>query len=194
VAEFVKSKIEGAFIIQPQVYHDERGYFFESYNEIEYFNYILKSDSSKVTATSIHPVKWVQDNQSFSIEGVLRGLHIQTSRPQNKLIRVMQGKIWDVIVDLRSPEKLEWQAFELSAENRNQLFIPWWCAHGFLALEESVVLYKVDEHRMAEHEVTIMWDDPTVKIDWPLKPGWPVVSEKDENGISYQTFSEKFHE
>ncbi len=156
-------------IIEPVVFSDHRGHFFESFNAENFEK-----------ATGVRR-RFVQDNQSYSVRGVLRGLHYQIDRPQGKLVRVLSGAIFDVAVDIRkgSPTFGKWVGIELSAANRKQLWIPEGFAHGFLVLGDGAeVQYKTTDYRSAAGERAIRWDDPAISIDWPVRDG-VVLSEKD---------------
>jgi len=166
--------IPGVLVIEPRIFADSRGFFFESFNHAA-FEQAIGS-----------PVSFVQDNQSHSRAHVLRGLHFQVDKPQGKLVRVVQGAIWDVAVDIRpeSPTFGTWIAEELSAENRKQLWVPAGLAHGFLVLSDSAdVLYKTTDYYSPPGERCIVWNDPDLAIAWPLS-GEPVVSAKDQQGLS----------
>src|SRR5688500_3696069 len=168
---FVKTAHQGLWIYEPKVYPDSRGYLFESYNENVFRDAGLAID-------------WVQDNQSSSNYGVIRGLHYQVNpHPQVKLVRVLYGAILDVVVDIRKGSASYGQSFtlELSAENKKQLFIPAGYAHGFSVLsEQAVVLYKCDEFYDKESEGGIRFDDPALAIDWKIPKGKEIVSGKDQ--------------
>ncbi|MBR6925615.1 MAG: dTDP-4-dehydrorhamnose 3,5-epimerase [Bacteroidaceae bacterium] len=181
--EYIKTAIEGVLVCEPRVFADARGYFMETWRE-EDFNRAVG-----------HEVRFVQDNESKSHRGVLRGLHYQKGAlSQAKLVRVLQGTVVDVAVDLRegSPTFGQYVMVELSAENKRQLFIPRGFAHGFQVLsEEAVFTYKVDNRYAPEAECSIRYDDPTIGIDWPLKEGVEL-SEKDlAHAVSFQE-AEKF--
>jgi dTDP-4-dehydrorhamnose 3,5-epimerase len=168
--EFQKTKLEGAFLIKPKFFKDERGFFVESY-------------SKKVFQENGIDVDFVQDNHSLSTQkGVLRGLHFQKPPyAQSKLVRVTRGKVYDVIVDLRknSPTYKKWQGFELSAENGDMLFVPKGFAHAFCTLEENTeFMYKVDEFYSPDSDSGIIWNDSELSIDWPIKN--PIMSDKDK--------------
>jgi dTDP-4-dehydrorhamnose 3,5-epimerase len=167
---FIKTKIDGVVIVEPKVFADERGYFFESYNEDEFMKNGI-------------PNRFVQDNQSQSGYGVIRGLHCQLGEhSQAKLVRVLEGKVWDVAVDIRkgSPTFGEYVAVELSAENKRQLFIPRQFLHGFAVLSETAVFaYKCDNLYCKAAEFGIRYDDPEIGIDWPIAPDKIITSEKD---------------
>ena len=167
--------ISGVLVIEPRVFEDSRGHFFASFYHAAFKRAIGG------------PAAFVQDNQSSSRSGVLRGLHYQTDRPQGKLVRVVRGAIYDVAVDIRpqSPAFGRWVAVELSAENRRQLWVPAGLAHGFLVLSDSAeVLYKTTDYYSPAGERCIVWNDPTLAIAWPLSAE-PVVSDKDQQGVSF---------
>lgn len=171
----IQTSIQGLFIIEPTLFHDDRGFFYESFNE-RAFNDQIGLD-----------VNFVQDNHSHSKQGVLRGLHYQLQQSQGKLIRVVQGTIFDVAVDLRRDSSTfgQWQGVELSEKNCRQLFIPPGFAHGFLTLSPSVdVLYKTTDYYAPKYERTILWNDPTINIQWPVVDGIKL-SEKDRLGLSF---------
>lgn len=163
--------IEGIVILEPQVFNDERGYFFEAFNEARFAELVGIN------------TRFVQDNESRSKEGVVRGLHFQLPPyAQSKLVRVVRGAVLDVAVDIRrgSPTYGRYVAVELSEENRRQLFIPRGFAHGFSVLRGDAVLeYKCDNLYSRESEGAIRWDDPTLAIDWRIDPASVIVSEKD---------------
>lgn len=168
------TRIPDVFIIEPKVFSDSRGFFFESYNESRFADAI----GSKV--------QFVQDNHSRSIKNVVRGLHYQIRQPQAKLVRVVCGEVFDVAVDLRRSSATfgQWVGAILSAENKRQLWIPEGFAHGFMVISESAeFLYKATDYWAPEHERTIRWDDPEIGIDWPLQ-GDPLLSPKDCQGLS----------
>lgn len=173
--ERIDTDIEDLFIIKPKVYRDSRGYFFESYNKI-FFNKLIPN------------INFIQDNESWSKKGVLRGLHFQLPPfSQSKLVRVTNGEILDVVVDLRLDSKTfgEHRKFILSNKNKLQLFVPKGFAHGFLTLsDQAVVNYKVDEKYSSNHDSGIIYNDKTLNIDWELKSE-ANISEKD---LSFDTF------
>ena len=173
----IETKIPGLLIIEPRVFGDERGFFFESYNE-KAFN----------EATGIAP-RFVQDNHSKSVKGVLRGLHYQLPpRAQGKLVRVVQGEVFDVAVDIRkgSPTYGQWVGEVLSAENKKQLWIPPGFAHGFLTLSDTAeFLYKTTDYWSPEHERAIIWNDATLKIEWPLNGLEPMLAAKDAAAVAF---------
>ena len=169
------TSIPDVLILEPQVFGDARGFFFESFNQ------------RQLEAALGRPMGFVQDNHSRSGKGVLRGLHYQLPNPQGKLVRVVQGEIFDVAVDVRrgSPTFGKWESDILTAENKRQLWVPVGFAHGFLVLSETAeVLYKTTDYYRPEHEHCIRWDDPAIRIDWPLRGTSPVVSAKDAAGKS----------
>lgn len=172
---YISTDIEGVFIIEPRVFDDARGYFFESYRKQEFDDNIGKTE-------------FVQDNESKSSRGVLRGLHYQAGQwSQAKLVRVISGRVLDVAVDLRrsSPTFGRHVAVELSGDNKRQLFIPRGFAHGFLVLsDEAVFTYKVDNVYAPQSEASIRYDDPDIAIDWPMSPDEILTSPKDRNGRS----------
>lgn len=164
--------IPDVLIIEPKVFGDERGFFYESFNAKSF------SEHTGVTAG------FVQDNHSKSAKGVLRGLHYQIEQAQGKLVRVVAGEVYDVAVDVRksSPTFGKWVGVVLSAENKRQLWIPAGFAHGFLVTSESAeFLYKTTDYYAPEHERSILWNDPAIGIEWPLA-GEPLLSAKDKAG------------
>lgn len=167
---FVPAPIEGVFEIEPTVFGDSRGYFLETYNRRDFVEAGIAAD-------------FVQDNQSFSGKGILRGMHFQETRPQAKLVRVLSGEVYDVCVDLRpgSPTFGRWHGVYLSGGNRRQFFVPRGLAHGFLVLSDTAEFaYKCDEFYYPQDERGFAWDDPGVGIRWPLDGiGRPLLSEKD---------------
>ncbi|MBS3770221.1 MAG: dTDP-4-dehydrorhamnose 3,5-epimerase [Bacteroidales bacterium] len=167
-----KTNIPHLLVINPRVFEDNRGYFFESYNERKFLEHDLK-----------YP--FVQDNESLSTYGTIRGLHYQLApHAQAKLVRVITGKIFDVAVDIRegSPTFGQWHGIELSEENKKQMLIPKGFAHGFSVLSDSaIVFYKCDDFYHPESERGIFYHDESLKIDWRIDPEKTVVSEKDQN-------------
>ena len=164
--------IPDVLLLEPKLFSDDRGYFFESYNARDFRS-----------ATGLE-IEFVQDNHSMSERGVLRGLHYQIQHPQGKLLRAVKGSVFDVAVDLRrySPTFGRWAGAVLSADNRRQLWIPPGFAHGFLALSDTAeVLYKITDYWYQEHERTMLWKDPTLAIDWPIEDE-PRLAAKDVNG------------
>lgn len=174
------TKILGLKVFEPKIYEDNRGLFFESFN------------NCKISASIGKDIQFVQDNHSISKKGVLRGLHYQAPPySQGKLVRVIRGKVYDVAVDIRRSSNTfgEWFGIELSEKNRKQLWIPDGFAHGFVSLSENTeVVYKVTNYYKPEFERVISWDDQTISVDWPIKHPI-IISEKDKNGNS---FNEQF--
>ena len=168
--EYIKTEIDGVFILEPRVFSDARGYFMEAWKEAEFNQHV-------------GPVKFIQDNESKSSYGVLRGLHFQKGdASQAKLVRVIKGKVLDVAVDLRksSPTFGQHVMVELSEENKRQFFIPRGFAHGFLVLsEEAIFTYKVDNPYAPQCDAGIRWNDPDLGIEWPIDPAKVLTSEKD---------------
>ena len=181
--KIIETAIKDLYVIEPNVFGDSRGYFLESFN-LEKFE------------AAIGRVNFVQDNESCSQKGVLRGLHFQ--RPpfeQAKLVRVIKGRVLDVAVDLRkdSPTYGEHVAVELSGENKKQFFVPRGFAHGFVVLEDDTIFsYKVDNKYAPDHEGGIMWNDPNLKINWELGESEPLLSEKDKALEQFETFKSPF--
>lgn len=171
--------LPGVFVLEPQVFEDERGFFFESFNTRRFHD-----------ETGVLPT-FVQDNHSRSRRGVVRGLHYQVGVPQGKLVRVVAGHVFDVVVDLRksSPTFGHWIGTELSGENRRQLWVPPGCAHGFLTLsEQAECLYKATEYWSPANERTLLWNDPQLAIPWPLAQHEglePLLSDKDRAGTPF---------
>lgn len=170
----VETSIPGALILEPRVFRDPRGLFYESWND-----QVFRAE------TGVH-APFVQDNYSSSTRGVLRGLHYQIDRPQGKLVWVGCGCVFDVVVDLRrqSPSFGRWLGVELSADNNRMMWLPPGLAHGFLVLSERAdFLYKVTDYYSVAGERTLLWNDPALAIDWPLGDiGSPVLSPKDAAG------------
>ena len=169
--------IPDVVLIEPKVFGDARGFFFESFNQRAF---------NQATGTDF---QFVQDNHSRSAKGVLRGLHYQIRQPQGKLVRVVQGAVFDVAVDIRknSPTFGQWVGVELSADNQRQLWVPPGLAHGFLVLSESAeFLYKTTDYYAPEHERCIAWNDPALAIAWPDIGMAPVLSGKDQLGKSLE--------
>lgn len=169
----VVTEIPDVVILEPKVFGDDRGFFYESFN------------SRTFTELTGLEREFVQDNHSRSQRGVLRGLHYQLQQAQGKLVRVTQGEVFDVVVDLRrsSPTFGHWVGVHLSAENKRQLWVPEGFAHGFLVLSDyAEFLYKTTDYYAPEHERCIRWDDPDLAIDWPLTEA-PQLSAKDKAGV-----------
>lgn len=178
---FIKTNINGLFIIEPQVFGDNRGYFFETYKKSEFDKAGLIYD-------------FVQDNQSKSKKGVLRGLHFQKTYPQAKLVRVLDGEVFDVAVDLRKNSSTygKWFGVLLSSENKKMFMIPRGFAHGFVVLSDTAVFtYKCDEIYHPEDEGGIIWNDPDIGIKWP-KIGEIILSEKDKKNRTLKEMQIRF--
>ncbi len=167
--------IPDVVLIEPEVFGDERGFFFESFNQAQF------------EAAIGRPVQFVQDNHSRSVKNVLRGLHYQIQQPPGKLVRVVQGEVFDVAVDLRKSSKTfgQWVGEILSAENKCQLWIPEGFAHGFIVLSETAeFLYKTTDYYAPAHERCILWNDTTLSIQWPAG-AQPILSAKDAQGKAF---------
>ncbi|APG26452.1 dTDP-4-dehydrorhamnose 3,5-epimerase [Syntrophotalea acetylenivorans] len=170
--EVLKTEIPDVLIIEPKVFGDDRGFFFESFNHREW---------EEQTGLKVN---FVQDNHSRSTKGVLRGLHYQVKQSQGKLVRCVVGEVFDVAVDLRkgSPTFGQWVGVRLSAQNKRQLWVPEGFAHGFLVVSDvAEFLYKTTDYYAPEYERCIVWDDPDLAISWPLE-GAPNLSAKDREG------------
>ncbi|KST67363.1 dTDP-4-dehydrorhamnose 3,5-epimerase [Mastigocoleus testarum] len=170
--KIIQTQIPDVLIIEPQVFGDERGFFFESYNEKAFL------EKAGISAN------FVQDNHSRSARNVLRGLHYQIKQPQGKLVRVVAGLVFDVAVDLRKNSKTfgQWVGVRLSAENKQQLWIPPGFAHGFIVLSDYAdFLYKTTDFYAPQHERCILWNDPNIRISWQIQEE-PILSEKDKLG------------
>jgi dTDP-4-dehydrorhamnose 3,5-epimerase len=170
------TRLAEVLILQPQVFGDARGFFYESFNARDF-----------ASATGLQ-VEFVQDNHSMSLQGVLRGLHYQIKHAQGKLVRVVRGEVFDIAVDLRKKSSTfgQWAACHLSADNAKQIWIPPGFAHGFLVLSESAeFLYKTTDYWYPEHERTLLWNDPSLGIDWPLPQTLkaPLLAAKDTAGL-----------
>lgn len=172
--KIIKTTISDVLIINPNVFGDERGFFFESYNKNKF------EDATGIST------EFVQDNHSRSGKNILRGLHYQIKQPQGKLVSVASGEVFDVVVDLRraSPTFCQWVGISLSEENKKQLWVPPGFAHGFFVLSDQAdVIYKTTDYYSPENERCIRWDDATLAIDWPCKEQ-PILSEKDAKGVA----------
>ncbi|NET34047.1 MAG: dTDP-4-dehydrorhamnose 3,5-epimerase [Cyanothece sp. SIO1E1] len=173
----IQTEIPDVLILEPRVFSDDRGFFYESYNE-KVFN-----DKTEANA------HFVQDNHSCSAYNILRGLHYQIQQPQGKLVRVVTGAVFDVAVDIRKSSRTfgQWVGCLLSAENQRQLWVPEGFAHGFLVTSENAeFLYKTTDYYAPQHERTICWNDPDLAINWPLTTS-PILSVKDQMGQSLKT-------
>jgi dTDP-4-dehydrorhamnose 3,5-epimerase len=169
--------IPDVVLFEPKVFGDDRGFFYESFNQAQFEEAIGK------------PVTFVQDNHSRSAKGVLRGLHYQIQQPQGKLVRVTQGEVFDIAVDIRksSPTFGQWVGEILSADNKRQLWVPQGFAHGFVVLSDAAeFLYKTTDYWALEHERCIVWNDTSLAINWPIQ-GEPVLSGKDAQGATFKT-------
>lgn len=178
--KIIQTEIPEVLVLEPRRFSDERGYFFEAYNERSF-------------ASAGIPDAFVQDNQSHSKKGVLRGLHFQVEQSQGKLVRAIQGEIFDVAVDLRSgsPSLGRWIGVKLSAASHQMIWIPKGFAHGFYTLSDSAdVHYKVTDFYAPQHERTLLWNDPEIGIEWPLD-GKPILSEKDRAGMGFREAVER---
>lgn len=174
----IATAIPDVLVLEPKVFGDARGFFFESYNQRAFEQ-----------ATGLKP-GFVQDNHSRSAQGVLRGLHYQIRQPQGKLVRVVAGEVFDVVVDLRksSPTFGRWVGEALSAENKRMMWVPAGFAHGFVVVSEyAEFLYKTTDYYAPEHERCIRWDDPMLGIQWPDTIGQPMLSAKDVQGVAFET-------
>ena len=173
----VRTAIPDVLLLEPKVFGDERGFFFERYNKRDVF------------AATGADVDFVQDNHSRSVRNVLRGLHYQIRQPQGKLVWTVVGEIYDVAVDLRrsSPTFGKWAGFELSARSGQMAWIPPGFAHGFLVMTEAAeVLYKATDYYAPEYERTLLWNDPDLHVAWPLDAGVePIIADKDRKGIAF---------
>ncbi|OZI33580.1 dTDP-4-dehydrorhamnose 3,5-epimerase [Bordetella genomosp. 5] len=169
----IRQQIPDVVLFEPKVFGDDRGFFFESFNQQQF---------ESLTGLK---TQFVQDNHSRSAHGVLRGLHYQMQQPQGKLVRVTSGEVFDVAVDLRrsSPTFGQWVGVHLSAQNKRQLWVPEGFAHGFVVLSESAeFLYKTTNYYAPQHERSILWNDPDLAIEWPISTD-PILSAKDQQGV-----------
>ena len=177
-----KCKIEGLYVIEPKVFEDSRGSFYETFNE------------NKIWDSLGHDLNFVQDNESISKLNVLRGLHFQNPPfAQGKLVRVVSGRVLDIAVDIRksSPTYGLYEMIELSSENKKQFWIPPGFAHGFIALEDNTIFnYKCTNYYSPVSERTIQWNDPVLNINWKVNS--PIISEKDQKGLDFATFVSEF--
>ncbi|MBS0266210.1 MAG: dTDP-4-dehydrorhamnose 3,5-epimerase [Planctomycetes bacterium] len=172
--KFIPTELPGLVIVEPQVFGDDRGFFMETFQR------------PKFAAAGID-VEFVQDNHSSSRRGVLRGLHYQLTRPQGKLVRAVRGAIFDVGIDLRrsSPTFGKWFGLELSEANRRQLYVPPGFAHGFCVISDAAeVIYKCTDVWVPQDERTVLWNDPTLAVKWPVES--PTISAKDANGVRFE--------
>lgn len=176
---FHATPIKDLYVVEPTVFGDHRGYFMETYNKKDFFEAGLT-------------MEFVQDNESFSSKGVLRGLHFQKTKPQGKLVRVTQGEVFDVAVDLRKSSETfgQWYGVTLSAETKNQFYIPEGFAHGFLVLSETATfVYKCTNFYDPSDEGGLAWNDAFIGVEWPIAPDMTVrLSEKDKKNPAFGTF------
>ena len=176
----ITTSLSGVLILEPRVFGDDRGFFLESYNQRTFADLGIGE-------------AFVQDNHSFSEKNVVRGLHYQIRQPQGKLVRAITGEILDVVLDVRrsAPTFGKWESFTLSGENKRMLWVPRGFAHGFRVVSQTThVLYKTTDFYAPEHERTVAWNDPALKIAWELD-GEPIVSAKDQRGVPFEQ-AEKF--
>ena len=179
--KIILQESSGLMLLEPQVFGDDRGFFLESYNQKIFSN---------ITNTNYH---FVQDNHSKSIKHVLRGLHHQKNNPQGKLVRVIQGEIFDVAVDIRkdSPHFGQWKGHHLSSKNKQTFWIPPGFAHGFLVLSDlAEIMYKTTHFYDPQSEIILQWNDPSINIKWPLGKEKPILSKKDQQGLSFKKIKE----
>ena len=173
---FTRLAIPEVILFEPKVFGDDRGFFFESFNQRNFEEAVGKK------------VSFVQDNHSRSVKNVLRGLHYQIQQPQGKLVRVVRGAVFDVAVDIRksSPTFGRWVGAELSEDNQHQLWVPPGFAHGFLVLSDMAdFLYKTTDYYAPQYERSILWNDSDLNIDWPI--GEPILSNKDRQGLKFNS-------
>lgn len=184
----IETKIKGLLILEPKVFGDDRGWFMESFNK--------KAFEQALQERGLDVPQFVQDNHSLSQKGVLRGLHFQKAPyAQGKLVRVVQGRVWDVAVDIRKDSDTygQWVGIELSAENHKQFWIPEGFAHGFVALEDNTqFLYKTTNYYNKDSEGAIVWDDPMINIQWPVHGLEIFLSEKDANNQPLNALADNF--
>lgn len=172
--KIVDKVFDSVLLMEPTIYGDDRGFFYESFNQ-DNFNKIIGSSCA-----------FVQDNHSYSTKGTLRGLHYQNPKPQGKLVRVIRGEVYDVVVDLRQSSEFYgfWHAFELNDLNKYQLWVPEGFAHGFQVVSNTAhFLYKTTQYWFPEYDKSIFWNDPNLAIDWPIKQ--PLLSNKDSEAPSF---------
>lgn len=175
--QVIQTSVPGLLILEPKVFGDERGFFFESHNRRTFEQHVGRADC------------FVQDNHSRSARHVLRGLHYQIRQPQGKLVRVIAGEVFDVAVDIRksSPTFGKWAGTRLSADNKRMMWVPEGFAHGFVVLSDfAEVLYKTTDYWAPEYERSIRWDDPDLAIDWHLHGNAPILSRKDQEGAPFR--------
>lgn len=172
----IATAIPDVLIIEPTLFEDARGFFYESYHQKKFTDLIGR------------PVNFVQDNHSRSVQHVLHGLHYQVRQSQGKLVRVVAGEIFDVVVDIRlsSPTFGQWEGTHLSDKNKRMLWVPPGFAHGFVVLsKQAEVLYKTTDYWAPQHERCILWNDPDLAVEWPLQGRLPTLSKKDQEGVPF---------
>ena len=187
--KLTQTKIPDVVIIEPNIFGDERGWFMESFNEVRFHKELEKLGLEK-------PAAFVQDNHSMSKKGILRGLHFQTENTQGKLVRVTQGEVFDVAVDIRRGSSTfgHWVGEYLSAENKRQLWIPEGFAHGFYVMSETAeFLYKTTNYYNSKAEISISWDDKGIAIEWPFDEE-PILSDKDKIAITLEQYQSLLNE
>ena len=185
---FIETEIEGLYIIEPTVFGDERGYFMETFND-EFAPYVRHMDGT--------PCQYVQDNESSSVRGVLRGMHLQLTQPQGKLVRVIEGEVYDVAVDVRpgSPTYGRKLGVYLSEENRRQLLVPEGFLHGFVVTSQRArFVYKCTRLYAPQDEFGVMWNDPDLAIEWPLAADEIILAAKDRVNHSFRELTQRLHE
>jgi dTDP-4-dehydrorhamnose 3,5-epimerase len=176
----IQTELPGVLILEPKVFEDSRGYFYESYHQANYAEFGIRDS-------------FVQDNHSYSVQGILRGLHYQLHHPQAKLCRVIRGEVFDIAVDIRrgSPTFGKWTSVILSEENKKQIYIPKSFAHGFCVLSETAqFLYKCSDFYFSDDEHGIIWNDSDLKINWPVTP--PLLSKKDSQFLKLKEINPNF--
>lgn len=169
----IKTDFKGVYLVKKKFFYDKRGHFFELFNTKEFRKYFKTS--------------FVQDNISYSVKGTLRGLHFQKNNKQVKLLTVLKGSIFDVLVDLKKRHKKNWISFEIDEDSQYSLLIPDSYAHGFYAKKNSIIHYKVSSYYKPNSEVTIKWNDKKLSVDWPIKVTSPIISEKDNKGVPFHS-------
>lgn len=185
---FIETEIEGLYIIEPTVFGDERGYFMETFND-EFAPYVRHMDGT--------PCQYVQDNESSSVRGVLRGMHLQLTQPQGKLVRVIEGEVYDVAVDVRpgSPTYGRKLGVYLSEANRRQLLVPEGFLHGFVVTSQRArFVYKCTRLYAPQDEFGVMWNDPDLAIEWPLAADEIILAAKDRVNHSFRELTQRLHE
>ena len=184
---FIETGMDGLYVVEPQVFGDERGYFMETFND-EFAPYVRHMDGT--------PCCYVQDNESRSSRGVLRGMHLQLTQPQGKLVRVIEGEVYDAVVDVRPGSPTYGRSFGvyLSEENKRQLLVPEGFLHGFVVTSETArFVYKCTRLYAPQDEYGVMWDDPALAIDWPVRAEDVRLSEKDRLNHSFRELTARLH-